>query len=82
MSLAIFTSLFVLDSGGQIYAWNHLIIITSACIAIAGGVAFYVYERFYANEPIFPVQLLTCYVVVTSYAILLLQNLAQTAVSI
>lgn len=82
MSLAILTALFVLDTGGQKYEWTHLVIIVSTCIALVSGVIFYFYERDYAREPIFPVKLLTSYVVVTSYALLLLQNFAQTAVSI
>jgi hypothetical protein len=80
MSITIFTALFVLDTGGQKYAWKHPIVVTSACVAIVGAGTFVLYERFFAREPIFPVQLLTRYVVVTSYGILLLQNFSQTAV--
>lgn len=81
MSIAILTALFVLDTGGQKYAWKHPIVISSACIAIISAGAFCLFEKFCAKEPIFPIQLLTRYVVVTSYGILLLQNLSQTAVS-
>lgn len=80
MSITIFTALFVLDTGGQKYAWNHPVVVTSACVAVVGAGTFVLYERFLAKEPIFPVQLLTRYVVVTSYGILLLQNFSQTAV--
>ncbi|OAL50141.1 MFS general substrate transporter [Pyrenochaeta sp. DS3sAY3a] len=79
MSLTILTALFVLDTGGQKYEWRHPVIIASTCIAVISGLIFYFYERDYASEPIFPVKLLTSYVVVTSYALLLLQNLSQTA---
>lgn len=80
MSITIFTALLVLDTGGQKYDWNHPVIVTSACAAVIGAGTFVVYERYFAKEPIFPVQLLTRYVVGTSYGILLLQNFSQTAV--
>ncbi|KAI4954926.1 hypothetical protein J4E86_006236 [Alternaria arbusti] len=79
MSITIFTALLVLDTGGQKYDWNHPVIVTSACAAVIGAGTFVVYERYFAKEPIFPVQLLTRYVVGTSYGILLLQNFSQTA---
>lgn len=82
MSLTILTVLLVLDTGGQKYPWMHPIIILSSCLAVASGVAFYLVERYWATEPIFPLHLLTHYVVVTSYMILSLQNLAQSAVKL
>jgi predicted neutral ceramidase superfamily lipid hydrolase len=82
MSVTILSTLFVLDVGGQKYAWTHPILVASGCVALVGAITFYIWERFFAKEPIFPVQLLTRYVVVTSYGILLLQNFAQTAVSV
>jgi hypothetical protein len=81
MSITILTTLFVLDTGGQKYAWSHPIIIASACIAAVGAIGFWMQEKHGAKEPIFPVQLLARYVVVTSYGIMLLQNFSQTAVS-
>jgi hypothetical protein len=81
MSITILTALFVIDTGGQKYAWDHPIVIVSGCIAVVGAGVFVGYERFGAKEPIFPVQLMTNYVVVTSYGILLFQTLSQMAVS-
>ena len=80
LSLTILTALFVLDTGGQMYSWKHPIIIACACTALVGGMAFFLVEKYCATEPIFPIQLLTRYEVVTSYAILLFQNFSQTAV--
>lgn len=82
MSITILSTLFVLDVGGQKYAWSHPLLIASGCIALVGAATFYFWERLFAKEPIFPVQLLTRYVVVTSYGILLLQNFSQTAVGV
>jgi hypothetical protein len=81
MSITILTALFVLDTAGQKYASKDPTIIVSACVAVIVAVSFSVYEKYGAKEPIFPIQLLTRYVVVTSYGIMLLQNFAQTAVS-
>ena len=81
MSFTIFTALFVLDTGGQLYPWSHPMIISLVCLSLLGGVLFFLFESFKAKEPIFPVQLLSNYVVVTSYAIIMLQNISQTAVS-
>ncbi|KAF2245268.1 MFS general substrate transporter [Trematosphaeria pertusa] len=79
LSLTILAALLVLDTGGQKFPWSHPIIIASACVAAVGGVAFCLVERYWAKEPIFPLQLLTHYVVVTSYTIVSLQALAQTS---
>jgi len=81
MSVTILAALFVLDTGGQKYAWKHPTIIALACVAAAGAIAFYIHEKYVAKEPIFPIQLLTRYVVMTSYCILLLQSFSQIAVS-
>ena len=81
MILTILSALLVLDTGGQKYAFSHPIIIASICLAGVGGVAFCLVEKYWANEPIFPLGLLANYVVVTSYTILSVVNLSQTAVS-
>ncbi|PSN71462.1 putative major facilitator superfamily transporter [Corynespora cassiicola Philippines] len=79
MSLTILAALLVLDTGGQKYAWTHPVILSSFCLTIVSGISFALIERYWAREPIFPLQLLTRYVVVTSYISLLLQNFAQSA---
>ncbi|KAH7396957.1 putative major facilitator superfamily transporter [Phaeosphaeria sp. MPI-PUGE-AT-0046c] len=79
MSSTILSALFTLNMGGQKYAWTDPILIVSGCVAVVGSMVFLVWERSFAKEPIFPVGLLTRSVVITSYSILLYQNLAQTA---
>ena len=81
LSITILSSLFVLDSGGQKYAWKSPIILSLVCVAVVGGISFCFLEKYFAKEPIFPIQLLRRYEVITSYTILTLQNLSQTAVS-
>jgi hypothetical protein len=82
MSLAILSTLLVIDMGGQKYDFSHPFIIISIIIAVVSTITFLVTEKFYAKEPIFPLHLLTHYVVVTSYMTLFLQTFAQTAVSV
>jgi hypothetical protein len=74
-------TLFVLDTGDQMYAWKHPVIIAFLCTAVVAVLTFGLFEKCYAREPIFPIQLLTRYEVVTSYAILTVHNLSPTAVS-
>lgn len=81
MSMTILASMIILDTAGQKFPFTHPIIIASISVAIISGLAFIAVERYWAKEPIFPLQLLTHYTVVTSYSILALQNFAQTSVS-
>lgn len=81
MSMTILAALIVLDTAGQKFPFTHPIIIASIVVTITGGFAFCMTERYWAKEPIFPLQLLTHYTVVTSYSILALQNFAQVSVS-
>lgn len=81
LSFTILFSLVVLDMGGQKYSFTHPFIISAIVIAIVSGVGFVITEKYYAKEPVFPLQLLCHYVVITSYSIMFLQTFAQTAVS-
>lgn len=80
MSLSIASALLVLELGGQKVAWDDPLVIGAAVTTLTSGIAFVVVEQFWAQEPIFPLQLMTQYTVVTSYTILGLQTLTQTAV--
>lgn len=77
MSVAILTTLLVVDMAGQKYAITHPIIIGNAVGAVVSAALFVVWEGWYANEPIFPLRLLANGAVVASYLILFLQNFAQ-----
>ncbi|KAH6676218.1 major facilitator superfamily domain-containing protein [Halenospora varia] len=79
LSSTILTTLLVLDMGGQKLAWTHPIIIACACTAVISTILFALAEKHWAKEPIFPLSLLTHCVVITSYSILTLWNIAQTA---
>ncbi|KIW00575.1 hypothetical protein, variant [Verruconis gallopava] len=79
LSLTILSALIIVDMGGQKYPFSHPIIISAMVTFAVAGVIFLVTEDRYAKEPIFPLHLLSRYVVVTSYAVLFLQNFAQTA---
>lgn len=80
MSLSIVFSLLILDTGGQRLPWDHPIIIGAAAIALASGTMFVLIENHWAQEPIFPLRLITQYPVVNSYTLIALQNLTQIAV--
>jgi hypothetical protein len=81
LSVTLLAALIVLDLGGQQYAFSHPLIIAGVILACVSAVAFYLVETYVANEPIFPPRLLGNFVVVTSYNMLSMQNIAQTAVS-
>ncbi|OQV04373.1 hypothetical protein CLAIMM_09265 [Cladophialophora immunda] len=80
MSLSIAFALLVLELGGKKVAWKDPLIIAAAITALTSGIAFILIERFWAQEPIFPLRLMTQYTAVTSYTIVGLQTLTQTAV--
>lgn len=80
MSMTILGSLAVMDLGGQKLPWSHPIIIITIITTVVCGIAFTLVEKYRAAEPIFPLRLLTHYVVFTSYIMLALQNLAVMAV--
>lgn len=80
MSLTISSTLLVLDLGGQKFPWSHPIIIALGVLAITSGAFFILVEKFWADEPLFPLHIMTHYAVVNCYAIIALQNLTQSAV--
>lgn len=76
MSLTILSSLTVLDLGGQKLPWTHPIVLAAIIAAVVCWIGFIVVEKFFAAEPIFPLHLVTHYVVLTSYVMLAMQNVA------
>lgn len=81
MSMSITCGLLVLDLGGQRMRWTHPIVLTLLGASLVTGHLFLIVEGFWAKEPIFPLQLLASWDVVTSYVGLGFQTAAQMAVS-
>jgi hypothetical protein len=80
LTLTILATLFVLDMGIQKYGFHSPIVLWSIVVAIVSAIAFVIIEK-RAAEPIFPLSLLSHFVVITSYSVLGLQIIAQMAVS-
>lgn len=81
MSLAILSILFAVEMGSSEMPWTSPIIFILAGIGVAAAVLFCLTEKLWAKEPIFPLELLSHYDVVTSYAMLSVQTCSQMAVS-
>ncbi|KAF9885035.1 hypothetical protein FE257_000766 [Aspergillus nanangensis] len=79
MSGTILSLLLILDMGGDRIAWTSPVIVLLFCPAALCAGGFYLIERSWAKEPIFPLHLLSHYEVLTSYSLLVLQNASQTA---
>ncbi|GAB7355427.1 hypothetical protein MBLNU459_g5939t2 [Dothideomycetes sp. NU459] len=79
MSITLVCILLALDMGGEKYPWRHPLIIGLFVGAIVSALVFCLVEKFWAKEPIFPLSLLSHYVVATSYAILTIQTAIQVA---
>ncbi|KAK4939554.1 hypothetical protein LTR10_020160 [Elasticomyces elasticus] len=79
LSSTILGALTVLDLGGQKLPWSHPAVIGAGFAAAICSVGFFFTEKYFAAEPIFPLRLITHYVVCTSYLMLMLQNLAIMA---
>jgi MFS family permease len=80
MSTTILSAVFILDSGGSRVAWASPIIAILIGTTIVSGTIFYFVEKRWANEPIFPLQLLSNRLVVLDYLLLLVQVMSQIAV--
>ncbi|KAF2164435.1 hypothetical protein M409DRAFT_67928 [Zasmidium cellare ATCC 36951] len=76
LCVSIFAGCFMLETGGQKFAWKSPIIIAMGVVFGVTTIAFVVSSRF-AAEPIFPLRLFTHYAVWTNYVIGLLQILVQ-----
>ncbi|SMR51396.1 unnamed protein product [Zymoseptoria tritici ST99CH_1E4] len=76
LSAVIFSACFILDMGGQKFAWNSIVIIGMAIVFVISCIAFTISAKLVA-EPIFPIRLWTQYAAVTNYMVILLQTMGQ-----
>jgi MFS family permease len=82
MSTAILSAMLILDMGGEKVPWTSPIILLLAGISVLSGLSFYLTEKYYAKEPIFPLRLLSHKEVVLVYSLLAFQIASQVAVSL
>lgn len=80
LSATILCICLVLDAGGSRIPWDSPLLFGLVGGALVAALGFLVTARYYATEPIFPIELMSHYVVATNYALLFLQNLLATAV--
>ena len=76
LCFAILAGCFVLDAGGEKYAWNSSALITVITSGIV-SLALFVVTASKVSEPIFPLRLLKHYGLVTNYLIVLLGVFTQ-----
>ncbi|TVY18331.1 Vacuolar membrane amino acid uptake transporter fnx2 [Lachnellula arida] len=77
LSVSIIACLLALNFFSNAESWSSLVPIILAVVAILLMIAFCLVEKFWAKEPIFPLQLLTKLDTCTSYVILACQMAAQ-----
>lgn len=80
MSVAILACITAFDLGSK--KANTSVLITLIVIGVSAGALFALTEKFWAKEPIFPLELLGQHAVITSYSIIFIQTGIQVAVSI
>jgi predicted membrane channel-forming protein YqfA (hemolysin III family) len=80
LAATITSFMLAVELAGQKFRWNHPIIIILALLSIGFGVVFAITEKYFAVEPVFPLELLGNFQVVASYMVLLLQIAAQLGV--
>jgi hypothetical protein len=79
MSIAILASITAFDLGSK--QASTPVLVTLVAIAITAWALFALTEKFWANEPIFPLELLGKDAVITSYTIIFIQTGIQVSVS-
>lgn len=79
MSMSILAFLMVLEMGGTMINWVSWQVLVLILAGVFAGTLFCIAEKRWTTEPIFPLELLSHYDVVTSYLILAFQNASQTA---
>ncbi|THV63802.1 MFS general substrate transporter [Aureobasidium pullulans] len=77
MSVAILAFITAFDLGSK--KANTSVLITLVVIGVSAGALFALTERFWAKEPIFPLELLGQHAVITSYSIIFIQTGIQVA---
>ena len=80
MSMAILPAMLILDMGGEKVSWTSPILAILGGLTVIGGILFYVTEKHFAKEPIFPLRLLSHRDVVLDYILLTVQTASQMAV--
>jgi hypothetical protein len=79
MSVAILACITAFDFGSK--KANSTLIAILVAVGVTAGVFFVLTEKFWAEEPIFPLELLGKDAVITSYTIIFIQTGIQVAVS-
>jgi hypothetical protein len=79
MSASILAFITAVDLGTK--KTNTLVLVSLIAIGVVAGVSFVLTEKYWATEPIFPLELLGKDAVITSYAIMFIQTGIQVAVS-
>lgn len=79
MSIAILASITAFDLGSK--QASTPVLVALVAVAVAAWVLFALAEKFWANEPIFPLELLGKDAVITSYTIIFIQTGIQVSVS-
>jgi hypothetical protein len=80
MSAAILACITAFDLGSK--KANTPMLVSLIAVGVTAGVFFVLTEKFWAKEPIFPLELLGKDAVITSYTIIFIQTGIQVAVSI
>jgi hypothetical protein len=80
MSAAILACITAFDLGSK--KTNTPVLVSLIAVGVTAGVFFVLTEKFWAKEPIFPLELLGKDAVITSYTIIFIQTGIQVAVSI
>jgi hypothetical protein len=80
MSATILSAMLILDMGGEKVPWNSPFIAILGAITVISGTLFYFIEENFAQEPIFPIKLLSHKAVVLSYLMFAVQISSQMAV--
>lgn len=63
-------------------AWNSPLLLGIVGGSVLSAIAFFFSTKYWAKEPIFPLHLLTHYIMVTNYCSLALQNIIQISLII
>ena len=82
LAVSITSLMFAVQLSNQHLGWTHPLILGLIAGFIVAAGLFVVVEKYWAPEPVFPLELLTNRTVVASYLILLLQVAAQFGVSV
>ncbi|KAF2663697.1 MFS general substrate transporter [Microthyrium microscopicum] len=77
MSTTILAAMLVFDLGGVKVPWTSPLIAGISVIAFTSGILFYVTEKYWTEEPIFPLAVLSNKHVVLAYLLLTVQVVSQ-----